>query len=91
MADTPSLHRHDTTSSTPEKTPTTGGTGTTPTTTTGTPRAGGRAWFGLAALMLPVLLVSIDNTVLSFAIPQLSQALSPSASQLLWIVDISTR
>ena len=88
MADTPSLHRHDTTSSTPEKTPTTGGTGTTPTTTTGTPRAGRRAWFGLAALMLPVLLVSIDNTVLSFAIPQLSQALSPSASQLLWIVDI---
>jgi len=88
MADTPSLHRHDTTSSTPEKTPTTGGTGTTPTTATGTPRAGRRAWFGLAALMLPVLLVSIDNTVLSFAIPQLSQALSPSASQLLWIVDI---
>lgn len=88
MADTPSLHRHDTTSSTPEKTTTTGGSGATPTTATGTPRAGRRAWFGLAALMLPVLLVSIDNTVLSFAIPQLSQALSPSASQLLWIVDI---
>lgn len=92
MADTPSLHRHDTTSSTPEKTPTTGGSApsasATPTTETGSPRAGRRAWFGLAALMLPVLLVSIDNTVLSFAIPQLSQALSPSASQLLWIVDI---
>lgn len=83
MADTPSLHRHDTTSTTPAKT-----TGTAPSTSTGAPRAGRRAWFGLAALMLPVLLVSIDNTVLSFAIPQLSQALAPSASQLLWIVDI---
>ncbi|PFG34953.1 MFS transporter [Sanguibacter antarcticus] len=52
------------------------------------PRAGRRAWLGLVALMLPVLLVSIDNTVLSFAIPQLSVALSPSAAQMLWIVDI---
>ena len=51
-------------------------------------RAGKRAWLALAVLMLPVLLVSIDNTVLSFAIPQLSLALSPSATQLLWIVDI---
>ncbi|MEP7762793.1 MFS transporter [Sanguibacter sp. 25GB23B1] len=52
------------------------------------PRAGRRAWLGLVALMLPVLLVSIDNTVLSFAIPQLSVALSPTATQMLWIVDI---
>lgn len=52
------------------------------------PRAGRRAWLGLAALMLPVLLVSIDNTVLSFAIPQVSVALAPSATQMLWIVDI---
>lgn len=51
-------------------------------------RAGKRAWLALAVLMLPVLLVSIDNTVLSFAVPQLSLALSPSATQLLWIVDI---
>jgi MFS transporter, DHA2 family, multidrug resistance protein len=52
------------------------------------PRADRRAWLGLAALMLPVLLVSIDNTVLSFAVPQLSVALSPTSTQLLWIVDI---
>lgn len=87
MADTPSLHRHDTTD--PSTTRTAANTGTpAEKTAPSAPRAGRRAWFGLAALMLPVLLVSIDNTVLSFAIPQLSQALSPSASQLLWIVDI---
>lgn len=86
MADTPSLHRHDTTD--PSTTGTAASAGTAQKTAPSAPRAGRRAWFGLAALMLPVLLVSIDNTVLSFAIPQLSQALSPSASQLLWIVDI---
>ena len=99
MADNPSLHRHDTTDPITEHTATSGGSGgsggrsesaasTAEKTAPGAPRAGRRAWIGLAALMLPVLLVSIDNTVLSFAIPQLSQALSPSASQLLWIVDI---
>lgn len=51
-------------------------------------RADGRAWLGLAALMLPVLLVSIDNTVLSFALPAISRSLQPSGSQLLWMVDI---
>jgi len=102
MADNPSLHRHDTTdpittttttstsTSTSKHSSTTPSSTTPPTgsATTPPPRAGRRAWLGLAALMLPVLLVSIDNTVLSFAIPQLSQALSPTASQLLWIVDI---
>lgn len=62
--------------------------GPTPTALTTPARAGKRAWLALAVLMLPVLLVSIDNTVLSFAIPQLSLALAPSATQLLWIVDI---
>lgn len=38
--------------------------------------------------MLPVLLVSVDNTVLSFAIPSISLALTPSASELLWIIDV---
>lgn len=87
MADTPSLHRHDTTDPSTTRTAAHAGTPAEKTAPSA-PRAGRRAWFGLAALMLPVLLVSIDNTVLSFAIPQLSQALSPSASQLLWIVDI---
>ena len=38
--------------------------------------------------MLPVLLVSVDNTVLSFAIPSISLALTPSASELLWMIDV---
>ncbi|MDN5855199.1 MAG: MFS transporter, partial [Actinomycetia bacterium] len=51
-------------------------------------RAGVREWAALVVLMLPVLLVSVDNTVLSFAIPAISTELEPSANQLLWIVDI---
>lgn len=47
-----------------------------------------RRWLALALLMLPVLLVSVDNTVLSFALPQISADLRPSATSLLWIVDI---
>jgi DHA2 family multidrug resistance protein-like MFS transporter len=50
--------------------------------------AGAREWLALAVLMLPVLLTSIDNTVLSFALPQVSTALHPSGEQLLWLVDI---
>jgi DHA2 family multidrug resistance protein-like MFS transporter len=38
--------------------------------------------------MLPVLLVSVDNTVLSFALPEISTALQPSAAGQLWIVDV---
>ncbi|RYI97478.1 MAG: MFS transporter, partial [Actinomycetales bacterium] len=41
-----------------------------------------------AVLMLPVLLVSVDNTVLSFALPEISSALRPSGHQMLWIVDL---
>lgn len=51
-------------------------------------RAGLRAWAGLAVLFLPTLLVAIDNTVLSFALPAISEALGPSATQQLWIVDV---
>lgn len=47
-----------------------------------------RRWAALAVLMLPVLLVSVDNTVLSFALPALSTALQPSGTALLWIVDV---
>ncbi|WP_235530128.1 MFS transporter [Nocardioides sp. Root151] len=45
-------------------------------------------WVALAVLMLPVLLVSIDNTALSFAVPSLSRSLGPTGNQLLWIIDI---
>ena len=51
-------------------------------------RATTRDWLGLAVLMLPVLLVSIDNTVLSFALPRIALDLKPSAAMQLWIVDV---
>lgn len=47
-----------------------------------------RQWVALVLLMLPVLLISVDNTVLSFALPAISRALRPSSTTLLWIVDI---
>ena len=37
--------------------------------------------------MLPVLLVSVDNTVLSFALPAIARDLGPTAAQQLWIID----
>ncbi|MCR4526767.1 MFS transporter [Kocuria rhizophila] len=51
-------------------------------------KAGPRQWASLVVLMLPVLLVSVNNTALSFALPAISQGLHPTASQLLWIVDV---
>lgn len=46
-----------------------------------------RPWAALVVLMLPVLLVAVDNTVLSFAVPAISEALRPGGTQLLWIID----
>ena len=46
-----------------------------------------KRWLGLAALMLPVLLVTVDNTVLGFALPKIAEALHPTASQQLWMID----
>ncbi len=51
------------------------------------PRVGWRGWAALVVLMLPVLLVSVDNTVLSFALPQIALDLAPTATQQLWIID----
>jgi DHA2 family multidrug resistance protein-like MFS transporter len=52
------------------------------------PRAGRREWIGLAVIALPCLLYSMDLTVLNLALPRLSEILSPTGAQLLWIVDI---
>lgn len=52
-----------------------------------TGRAPRRAWFALVVLMLPTLLVSVDNTVLSFALPEISRDLAPTAAEQLWIID----
>jgi DHA2 family multidrug resistance protein-like MFS transporter len=51
-------------------------------------RAGRREWVGLAVLALPCVVYAMDLTVLNLALPALSEELEPSASQLLWIVDI---
>ncbi|HWI29977.1 MAG TPA: MFS transporter [Microbacterium sp.] len=59
----------------------------TRTTATETPRVGWRGWAALVVLMLPVLLISVDNTVLSFALPQIALDLEPAATQQLWIID----
>jgi DHA2 family multidrug resistance protein-like MFS transporter len=42
----------------------------------------------MVILALPCLLYSMDLTVLNLAMPELSTALQPSETQLLWIVDI---
>jgi DHA2 family multidrug resistance protein-like MFS transporter len=47
-----------------------------------------RDWIGLAVIALPCVLYSMDLTVLNLALPALSAELRPSASQLLWIIDI---
>lgn len=52
------------------------------------PRAGRKEWVALGVLMLPLLLVSMDVSILYFAIPYISQDLEPSATQQLWILDM---
>ncbi|PTM85955.1 MULTISPECIES: MFS transporter [unclassified Streptomyces] len=60
-----------------------------PSTTTSPPGlAGRREWTALGVLMLPLLLVSMDVSVLYFAIPAISADLEPSGTQQLWIFDI---
>src|SRR5213076_2155425 len=50
-------------------------------------RTGLRSWLGLLVVLGPVLLVSMDGSILFLAMPSLSQALAPSAGQALWILD----
>ena len=51
------------------------------------PRAGRKQWTGLAVLVLPCLLISMDMSVLLFGLPFISADLKPSATQQLWIMD----
>ncbi|MFJ1793268.1 MFS transporter [Kitasatospora griseola] len=44
-------------------------------------------WTGLGVLVLAVTLVAVDATVLSLAIPSITETLRPSGTQLLWIGD----
>jgi MFS transporter, DHA2 family, multidrug resistance protein len=52
------------------------------------PTATRREWIGLAVIALPCMLYSMDLTVLNLAVPSLAADLNPTASQLLWIIDI---
>jgi DHA2 family multidrug resistance protein-like MFS transporter len=56
--------------------------------TTTEAKAGRKEWIGLAVLILPVLLVSMDITVLYFAIPSIAGDLTPSGTQQLWMIDV---
>ncbi|KRE76306.1 MFS transporter [Arthrobacter sp. Soil763] len=51
------------------------------------PRAPWRDWLALSLLMFPVLLVAVDNTALTFALPAIASSLDATGVQLLWIVD----
>jgi len=51
-------------------------------------RATRREWTGLAVIALPCAVYAMDLTVLNLAMPAISAELKPSASQLLWIIDI---
>ncbi|MGW5400674.1 MFS transporter [Streptomyces sp. NPDC003952] len=51
------------------------------------PLAGRREWIAFTVLVLPLLLVSMDVSVLYFAIPAITRELDPSATQQLWIFD----
>ncbi len=51
-------------------------------------KAGRKEWIGLAVLLLPLLIISMDMTVLFFAAPFISADLAPTSSQQLWIIDI---
>lgn len=53
-----------------------------------TNRAHRYRWWALAVLMFPVFLISIDNTVLAFALPNIAEDFRPSAATQLWIVDV---
>ncbi|MFJ8433002.1 MFS transporter [Kitasatospora sp. NPDC094019] len=56
------------------------------TATTG--RAGRREWIGLAVLLLPTLVLTMDMGVLFFAVPYISTTLAPSGTEQLWIMDM---
>ncbi|QNP69011.1 MFS transporter [Streptomyces roseirectus] len=46
-----------------------------------------RAWWGLAVMLGPVLLVAMDGSVLFLAMPRIAEALEPTDGQALWILD----
>ncbi len=55
---------------------------------TAPPKATTRTWLGLVVLVLPLLLITIDGTVLILGLPAISAELSPTGVQQLWMIDI---
>jgi DHA2 family multidrug resistance protein-like MFS transporter len=51
------------------------------------PRAGPRAWAGLALLSLPTIMLGLDLTLLHLTLPALALDLKPTSTQALWIMD----
>ncbi|MBB4279153.1 MFS transporter [Rhizobium mongolense] len=47
-----------------------------------------KAWLGLMAVLPLVLLVAMDGSILYLTIPHVTSALTPTADQALWILDI---
>ena len=45
-------------------------------------------WLGLSVLVIPILLVSMDISVLYLALPAVTADLQPSSNQTLWILDL---
>ncbi|MEU9687597.1 MFS transporter [Amycolatopsis japonica] len=50
-------------------------------------RAGAREWIGLAVLVLPCVLASMDMSVMFVALPSLTADLQPTSAEQLWIMD----
>lgn len=52
------------------------------------PKATAKSWVGLAVLVLPLLLITIDGTVLILGLPAISAELRPTGVEQLWMIDI---
>lgn len=52
-----------------------------------TRKAGRKEWTALGVLMLALLLVSMDMSVVYFAVPNITEQLSPTATEQLWMFD----
>ncbi|WP_197080930.1 hypothetical protein [Gordoniibacillus kamchatkensis] len=57
-------------------------------TDTGINPAGRKEWIALIVLCLPLMIVSMDVSVLFFAAPAIAADLHPTATQQLWIFDV---
>lgn len=47
-----------------------------------------KAWLGLMAVLPLVLIVAMDGSILYLAMPRVTSAITPTADQALWILDI---